>query len=215
MNKPIAKILLNAFLMVVLVIAALFLYELIKGNPPPPPEHTPTVTSGQPILEAIKHVNKQIFIEHYNAVDVSYTEAPAEWLKAIVRQEFIVLLRGRVPAGFDLEGLTLDDIWISADGSRIQLTLPPPVIFEDNVSVDFENSRILARSDTCPGFLCEDPVTAYQNEVLPYGKTRLVEYARQSGILDQVARDGKVYYEQLLKSLGFEEVRIVVTGYDL
>jgi hypothetical protein len=161
MKSPISRIILNALLMVAIVLAALFIYDKVVGNDNGKgPGGDGEIDPGQPVLEAIKHVNKQVFIEHYNAVDVSYTEAPADWIKAIVRQEFIVLLRGRVPAGFDLEQLTRDDIWISSDGKRIQLTLPPPVVFEGNVSIDFENSRILARSDTCPGFLCQDPLEA-------------------------------------------------------
>jgi hypothetical protein len=36
--------------------------------------------------------------------------------------------------------------------------------------------------------------------------------SQQSGILEQVANDGKVYYEQFLKSLGFEEVRVLIRG---
>jgi hypothetical protein len=213
MDKPISKIILNALLMVAVVLAALFIYDKLTEEDNA--ENGDGPESGPVVLESIKHVNKQVFIEHYNAVDVHYTEAPADWIKSILRQEFVVLLRGRVPAGFNLQQLTESDIWVSSDGTRVQLTLPPPVIFEDNVSIDFEHSYILSRRDTCPGFLCQDPLEAYQDEVLPYGRDRLIEYARQSGILDQTAKDGKAYYELLLKSLGFEEVQVVVEGYGL
>jgi hypothetical protein len=50
--------------------------------------------------------------------------------------------------------------------------------------------------------------------VLPVAQGLLVEYAHENGILDQAARDGKVFYEQLLKSLGFEDVRVIVDGYE-
>ena len=194
----------------------LWLYEKIKIDDKSPLTPTPTVITSSPVLEAIKQVNKQIFVEHYNAVDVTYTEAPEGWISILgIRQEFIVLIRGRVPAGFDLQQLSEEDIWISSDGKRIQLTLPPPVIFADNVAIDFENSRAISQSDKCPGFICQGTLTAYQNQILPAGEQLLMEFSYENGIIEQTARDGKRYYEQFLKSLGFEDVRVIVKGYEL
>jgi hypothetical protein len=211
MYRLIFKIVWNGLPVIALVLLALwFLGKFPPGASPPP-----TVTTGPPVLEAVKQVNKQIFIEHYNAVDITYTEVP-DWVGVFgIGQEFVVLIRGRVPAGFDLQQLSEKDVWVSSDGKRAQLTLPPPVIFEDNVSIDFENSRILTQKDTCPGFICQDNLTAYQNQILPKGRDVLIEFSRNNGILDQTARDGKAYYEQFLRSLGFEEVRVVVNGYGL
>ncbi|OQY47179.1 MAG: hypothetical protein B6242_05630 [Anaerolineaceae bacterium 4572_78] len=132
-----------------------------------------------------------------------------------IKQNIIVLIRGRVPAGFQLGNIDEDDIWVSSDGTRAQITLPPPVIFEENIAFDFENSRVLSTSDTCPNFICPtDTLAAYQELVLPAAREKLIVYARESGILDQAARDGEAYYTQLLKSLGFEEVRVIVEGYE-
>ena len=176
---------------------------------------TPTIIARRVVVEAIKEVNKQVFIEHYNTVDVQFSEAPQGWAGAIgIKQEFIVLVRGRVPAGFDLQQLTEDDIWVSWDGKRIQLNLPPPIIFDENVTIDLENSRVLAQSDTCPDFICDDSLSTYQTDVLPAGKELLAQFAQENGILNQAAKDGKAYYEQLLHSLGFEEIRVIVNGYE-
>lgn len=172
-----------------------------------------TIVTSQAVVESIKQVNKQIFIEHYNTVDIDYTEAPEGWLRLLgIDQSFVLLLKGRVPAGFNLSRLQESDVWISSDGKRIQLILPPPMIFIDNVNIDFENSRILAQRDTCPDFLCQDNLTALKEQMLPEGRKLLMAASQRSGILTQVANDGKVYYEGLLKSLGFEEVRVVIRG---
>lgn len=156
-------------------------------------------------------------IEHYIAVDVHYSEAPVSWLP-ILGQDFVVLIRGNVPAGFDLQSLAADDIWISQDGTRLQLTLPAPRVFEENVAIDPEKSRILHKRDTCPWFICRDPLEAYQYSILPEGKAYLIDFALQNGILEQAARDGKQFYEGFLKgfvgTLGVREVRVVVRGYD-
>ncbi len=201
--------------LLVLLIIALSILLFLEKKPLFPTETTQsTITPDTLILEAIHHVNKQIFIEHYNAVDVTYTEVPSGWAGLLgIQQEFVVLIRGRVPAGFDLANLSSNDIWVSQDNKRAQLTLPPPIIFEDNVSIDFENSYILAQRDSCPNFICQDDLVAYQNEVLPAGKDVLVEFALNNGILEQVVDDGVEYYSLLLKSLGFENVCVIVRGY--
>ena len=172
-----------------------------------------TIVEGAPIVESIRRANKQILIEHYNAVDVDYTEAPEGWLSILgMRQNFVVLLKGRVPAGFDLSQIKDDDLWISPDGSKVQLVLPPPQIFADNVSIDFEYSRILVQSDTCPGFLCKDTISAYQNDILPQGRQLLIQASERSGIMQEVVESGTLYYENFLRALGFQEVRVIVRG---
>jgi hypothetical protein len=187
--------------------------ELVHELTSPPPVMTKAT-----VLQAVEQVNKQIFVQHDIVVDVTYREAPRGWLSWLadlgVRQEFIVLIWGRVPAGFDLRGMEEGDVWISADGTEVQLTLPAPTIFRDNVSIDFDKSRVLSTSDTCPGFLCEDTLTAYQQQALPEAQERLIEAAYQYGILEQAARDGKAFYEGFLKTLGFDQVQVIVTGFD-
>jgi hypothetical protein len=175
------------------------------------------VQIGPTLLEAVKRVNKQIFIEHYNAVEVTYTEAPESWhdiaRKLGIQQQFVILVRGRVPAGFDLSQLSERDIWVSQDGTRAQITLPPPTIFADNAVVDLANSRILSESDRCPNFLCSDKFDAYRNVIEPEARTRLIAAANEAKILDQASEEGKAYYEHLLNALGIAEVRVVVRGY--
>jgi hypothetical protein len=175
-----------------------------------------TVINGQAIVESIKQANKQILVEHYNVVDIDYSEAPAGWLGLLpIQQNFVLLLKGRVPAGFDLTMLSADAIWISADGRRVQLVLPPPVIFTENIALDLENSRLLGQSDSCPDFICRDQLTTLQDELLPQGRRLLAEASQRSGILDQVAQDGQRYYEQFLTALGFAEVRVVISAEEL
>jgi hypothetical protein len=210
----------NALALVAVVLMVAWLYDAVSerlspSEPPAAPEAVPAIASRAAILERVQRVNKQILIEHYNAVDVRYTEVPEGFLGSLgLKQEFVMLIRGHVPAGFDLQQLSQDDLWISGDGRRVQLTLPAPQVFRDEVSIDFENSYLLTQRDTCPSFVCRDDLEAYQAEILPTGRDLLIEYGLRNGILEQAARDGRSYYEQLLSALGFEEVRVVVSGYD-
>jgi hypothetical protein len=170
-----------------------------------------TIINGESVVESIRQVNKQVFLEHYNTVDIDYSEAPSGWLGVLpIRQSFVVLLKGRVPAGFDLSQLRSEDVWVSSDGKRVQLVLPPPVIFADNVSLDLPNSRVLSQDDTCPAFLCQDKLDAFKDQIAPQGQQLLIDASLRSGIMEQVARNGQRYYEQFLKSLGFAEVRVII-----
>lgn len=172
-----------------------------------------TIITGDAVVESIKRVNKQVFIEHYNTVDIDYSEAPEGWLSYLpIQQSFVLLLKGRVPAGFDLSYLTAEDVWISTDGKRVQLVLPPPIIFEENVNVDFEHSRVFTQLDTCPEFICETTLDAFKSHMLPQGRQVLIDASLRSGILAQAATDGQQYYEQFLRALGFKEVRVIVRG---
>ncbi len=221
MSKLLLKIQ-NALLLVALVAIGVVIGVVMIGRwgPDTVLGETNTTTIGKnAILERIHRVNKQVFIEHYIAVDVYHTEVPEGWIGWIkilgIKQEFTVQIKGRVPAGFDLQLLSEDDILISPDGRHARLILPTPMIFEENVALDFKNCYILSERDTCPGFICKDDLEAYQSEILPGGRELLIESALQNGILEQVAEDGKEYYEQLLRSLGIEEVQVEVKGYGL
>jgi hypothetical protein len=216
MPKNILKTLWSGVALAGVALFIWFGYAYVLYGPASPWTHT-TITTSPVILEAVKQVNKHIFIEHYESVDITRSEAPTGWLGWLgnlgVKQEFVVLLRGRVPAGFDLSQLSESDIWVSRDGQRVQLTLPPPQIFQDNVAIDFANSRVLSQSDHCPNLLCSSDIQAYQNDVLPEGQRRIIEASQQHDILKEAATVGQAYYEHLLKSLGIPEVRVIVRGY--
>lgn len=170
-----------------------------------------TLVTKAPVVASLKQVNKQVFIEHNNMVDVDYSEAPEGWLSYLpIEQSFVVLLRGTVPAGFDLSSLSEENIWISEDGKKIQLVLPPPVVFEDSVSIAFEDSRVLTEGDTCPNFICSEDLDAIQQAIIPQGRVLLIETSLNSGIMKQAAEMGIRYYESLLRSFGFEEVQVLV-----
>lgn len=182
------------------------------------PKSVDRVDVSAKIIEVVRHVNKQIFVEHYSSAEIRNVDAPEGWLAWLgdvgVRQEFLMLVRGRVPAGIDLSQLGADDIWVSADGRRAQVTLPAPQIFTENISVDMAHTEIIQSSDYCPGFICpNDRLEAFKEHVEPEARKQLIAAAEEKGILTQTALDAAVYYEQLLNALGIAEVRVIVPGY--
>lgn len=176
------------------------------------------ITVGPAVLEQVRHVNKQIFVEHYQSVEVSYVEAPKGWIgflkKFGVSQNAVILIKGRVPAGIDVSRISEDDIWVSPDGRGAQLTLPPPRIFDENIAIDTEQSRIITESDYCPHMLCPtSQLEAYARDIEPEARRRLIQAAEEAGILQQAADDAQNYYQTLLNGLGIAEVRVIVQGY--
>lgn len=217
--KFIINLLFKLLFVVLVVVVGYIAFVVIKDGSFPQKTQNPTqvtTTTNATILQAIKQVNKQTFIEHYMTIDVQYSEAPAGWIGQLgLKQEMLVLVRGQVSAGFDLQQLSEQSVWVSQDGKKAQLTLPAPVIFNDNVNIDFKNSRVLTVSDLCPDLLCpQGTLEAYNNVVMPEAQAKLIAAAQENGILNQAATSGKAYYEQLLRSLGFEEVRVIIPGYD-
>lgn len=202
----------SAVMIMLVVGSGLWTARTIARDVLNPNTRTTVITKG-PVVASIKQVNKQIMVEHNNMVYVDYREAPEGWLQVLpIEQSFVVILKGQVPAGFDLGGLSEEDVWISEDGGKVRLTLPPPVIFEENVAVDFSESRVIAEGDSCPNFICDTDLNALQETVLPQGRPLLVESSQESGILEQTAQLGIAYYESLLRALGFEDVQVIVRG---
>lgn len=217
--KFIINLLLKLLFVVLIIVVGYIAFTVItKGSFPPQTKNDTNVTTSANavILQAIKQVNKQTFIEHYMTIDIQYSEAPAGWIGQLgLKQEMVLLIRGRVPAGFDLQQLSEQSVWVSADGKKAQLVLPAPTIFNDSVNIDFKNSRVLTVSDLCPDLLCpQGTLEAYNNVVMPEAQAKLIATAQENGILNQAAISGKAYYEQLLKSLGFTEVQIIIPGYN-
>lgn len=216
MRNPILKTLWNALAITAIAFAGWNVFTtMFQQQVDAPP--TVVTTIGPAMLERIQRVNKQIFVEHYNAVAVTREEVPESWLdifrKIGIGQKFVVLVRGHVSAGFDLSQVSKSDIWVSTDGKRVQIILPSPKIFEEDVNLDAQHSQILAGTDNCPDLLCQDDLTAYKDEILPEAKKQLIAFAERSDILYQAAVEGKAYYEQLFQFLDVEEVRVIIRGY--
>lgn len=173
--------------------------------------------SGPVVIEQVRRVNKHVFIEQYQSVEITRRDAPTSWgdvLKKIgIRQEFVMTVKGMVPAGIDLSQLTEQDVWVSPDGRRIQLTLPSPQVFSKDVALDLAHSKVTSESDRCPDMLCPTDLTTMQEELLPEGQQRLVEAAYQTDILQDAADEAAEYYAQLLRMLDVDEIRVVVPGY--
>ena len=169
-------------------------------------------------IEEIRQVAKLVSVEAYLVADVQYTvEADVPpWLKDLldrigVNDEILVLTYGTVVAGFDLEDLGKDRLWV--DGSRAQLQLPrPKILYRPNI--DNRRTRLIYHNDRCPDFICTDSAEITAGPVLVQAEEKMLVAAKEIGLLDQAAHSGQRHFEQFLKKLGYDEVRVSVDGYD-
>jgi hypothetical protein len=182
-----------------------------------PPEPDIRITSSA-VVTKIRDVEKLVAVQQdLNAV-IGYNEAPPGLFNIFkyvgVKEDLVVRIPGTVSAGFNLSKIEERDIWISPDGKRIQITLPPPEIFTDDIQVHFEHAEQLGGWDLCPDdLLCLREIEKYQQVIVPEARQQLQVTAEGSQILDQAARNGAETFGRLFGALAPYEVRVVVRGY--
>jgi hypothetical protein len=169
---------------------------------------TPTNTPLPPPVVSIQKIKSQAELStvEYSTLTEVYNETAADgWLDEFLgnKERLLMLVYGDVEAGFDLGKLTDDNIW--TDGTRVRLVLPPPEILGS--SIDFERTHIVFYDNE---LLLADNNPNLQGEALENAKHAIEEAALREGVLDKANEHGKLYFENLLFSLGFTDVEVVV-----
>ncbi|MBN1219982.1 MAG: DUF4230 domain-containing protein [Anaerolineae bacterium] len=174
----------------------------------PTPLPTPTSTPLPPPVVTIQGIKAKANLAtvEYNTIAEIYNEnLPQGWLDEFLgtRERLLMLVYGNVQAGFDLDKLQEEQLW--ADGTRVRLVLPAPEIL--NSSIDFDRTHIVFYENT---LLLDDNNPNLQGETLAMAKDAVEQAALAEGILDKANEYGQLYFENLLYSLGFTEVEVIV-----
>jgi hypothetical protein len=168
---------------------------------------TATATLPPPVvnIQTIKSQADLITVE-YGTVTEIYNETPPEgWLDSALgnKEKLLMLVYGDVQAGFDLDKLEEDDLW--TDGKRVRLVLPSPEILA--TTIDFDRTHIVYYENQ---LLLDDNDPNLQGEALEQAQEAVKQAALSEGVLERANEHGKLYFENLLRSLGFTEVEVVV-----
>lgn len=169
---------------------------------------TPTVTPLPPPvvnIQAIRAKADLVTVE-YGTVTEIYNETPPEgWLDEVLgnKEKLLMLVYGDVQAGFDLEKLEEDDLW--TDGKRVRLVLPAPEIL--GTTIDFDKTHIVYYEDQ---LLLDQNNPNLQGEAFEQAQEAINQAALQEGVLEKANEHGQLYFENLLYSLGFTDVEVVV-----
>ncbi len=170
---------------------------------PIPPTSTPA-----PIVVTIAGIKSQAELStvEYSTVTEIYREnLPEGWFDELLgrKEQMMLLVYGDVRAGFDLEKLTEENLW--TDGQRVRLVLPAPEVL--NSSINFDRTHIVYYENN---LILEQNNPNLQGEALAEAKQAIEQAALREGILNKANDYGKLYFENLLYSLGFEEVEVIV-----
>jgi hypothetical protein len=165
----------------------------------PTPTPPPTVT-----VSNIKKIAELATIEYNEVAELDREHLPQSWLDEMLgtKERVVMLVYGKVKAGFDLEKLKDNDLW--TDGKRVRLVLPAPQIL--STTLDFNRTHIVFYQNN---MLLEKNDPNLPQDALSEAQKALEQTALQNGILKQANNYGKLYFENFFYSLGYTDVEVV------
>ncbi|MFQ5611527.1 MAG: DUF4230 domain-containing protein [Anaerolineae bacterium] len=180
------------------------------NTPGPPPTATatprPTPTPTPTPIVVITHINALGRLETAQFMMRTAINLEREpnniWGRVFGTDKLLLMAEGEVVAGFDLKKIRAGDIVVR--GKIVNITLPPPEILYSRI--DNDATYVYERETG----LFRQPDKDLESEARRRAEQELLNWARQRGIYDQAEEFGRVYLENFLKSLGFEEVVIQI-----
>jgi hypothetical protein len=176
-----------------------------------PPILAPTPTPTPPIgievrnltVQEIQSMAELSTVKFNLTAEVSDVRVPDDLREQLgIKEEMLLLAYGEVAAGFDLDKLQDDDIWI--DGTRVQLHLPAPEILYSKL--DTERTRVIYYRKSL--FVQRD--ISMEARAREEAEKAIREEALETDILDHASKYGQLFFSDWLRSLGFAEVRVIV-----
>lgn len=165
------------------------------------PDPTPTPTPPVITILGLSEIAELATVEIRSVAEVKEERVPADLRQYLGgRESLLMLVYGNVKIGFDLSKVEEGDLW--TDGARVQLRLPPPEIL--STTIDFDKTHIVDYERSF--FVGNDP--NLQAAVLERATQSLQQAAIEAEGLETAKRFGKLFFENYLRSLGFEEVRV-------
>jgi len=199
-------------LLIAIVLMALSARVLLGtfGRAAPTPEPTPTpvptftvIPPPEVTVTDIRAAAELTTVKYQTVAEIQGERVPDDFRQYLgVKEQVLLLAYGDVRAGFDLGGLSEDDLW--SDGTRVQLHLPPPEIL--STSIDYERTHAVYHRGT----LLMSRDINWEGEIFDAAQDSIRQEAIEAGILQDAARYGQLYFENFLRSLGFTEDQVVV-----
>jgi hypothetical protein len=171
------------------------------------PTPTPTPRVGTAVrdlsVQEIQSMAELATVKYSITAEVSDVRIPDDLRQALgIKEEMLLLAYGEVAAGFDLDKLQEEDIWI--DGARVQLHLPAPEILYSRL--DTERTRVVYYQKSL--FVQRD--INMEARARQEAEKAIREEALNRDILEQAQKYGELFFSNWLRSMGFREVRVIV-----
>ena len=170
------------------------------STPTPTPTPTPRVT-----ITEIRSLGRLETVQYFLQTVIDLEDEPSNvWEQILGTDKLLLVAGGEVVAGFDLSKLTQEDI--SVHGDRVTLALPPPEILYSRV--DNEETFVYERKSG----LFRKPDPRLESEARRLAEQAMVDRSLKGDILRHAEANGRLQVEALLRSLGFSDILIVVSG---
>jgi len=178
------------------------------GTNTPTPTFTPTATpSPTPtpivVITHIKNLGRLETTEFAMRTVVDLANPPDSlWQKFFGSDKLLLVAEGEVVAGFDLTKVAGEDI--SVDGTSVEITLPAPEILYSRI--DNDRTQVYERKTG----LFVTPDKSLESRARQIAEESLTQWATERGIQAKAEAAGRQQIENLLRSLGFTNITIVV-----
>ncbi|MEV4713409.1 DUF4230 domain-containing protein [Micromonospora sp. NPDC049374] len=160
------------------------------------------------LLESMQDLSRYVAAEGNFQVVVDLQNDRRNVPDWLLNQRTLFVGSGSVEAYVDFGTLTEGAIVQSADGKSVEIKLPAPQLAETNL--DLEKSYVFAEErgllNRVGDLIGGDPNR--QQEVYRLAEDRITAAARDSGLNARAEENTRKMLEGLLRSLGFEQVRV-------
>ncbi len=188
-----------AVLILVISVLSCFLGYAAMGRALSTPTPTPIVVN----IEEMRRVAELATVRYTLSTAVVGSHVPNDLRRALgIKEELVLVAYGEVVAGFDLHKLSDDDVWV--EGNRVQLRLPPPQVLY--VRLDNERTRVVYYKKS---WLIDRDLNL-EGKARQEAEELIRQAALESGLLEQAGEYGRLFFTEHLRSLGFQDVRVIV-----
>ena len=175
----------------------------------PNPFATRQVDRSQPVLlKAIEDLEVYKAATGNFQVVVDLEESSRGIPLVIKGQRTLFVAGGSVDAEVDFSGIGEGAIKVSADGERVEITLPRARLTQ--ARVDPAQSRVFSRErgllDRLGSVLSDNPTS--ERELYLLAQEKMQAAAAESGLLAQAEENTRAMLESMLRSLGYRQVTV-------
>lgn len=194
---PLGNRLLTLVIIALAIVALLLIGKPKLPNLNPFKHHEVTIDDTEMLLTQIREINELTTAGFCDEMVMHYTKEGTRLLTT-APDEIVIVVKGKVRAGFDLSGI--DSTKVKARGDSVWIVLPQAEIFD--VLVNPSDIRIFAQE----GKWSHQQVTKIEKEA----SKRLRQRAIDNGILDKASHAGTARISEMLYSLGYTAVFISI-----
>jgi hypothetical protein len=172
---------------------------------PPPAPSVVVVRPTPDVVTAIRDLAQLASAEYHVERVIDLTEKQQKLFGLVETQDSILLIAsGQVVAGVDLKQLGPRDVVANPETRRVEITLPAPRILSSRL--DNQRTYVHSRTTDLLATRKEELETRARQEA----ERSIVEAAKEQGILERAKGNAQRSVEGLLRSLGYEQIRVTV-----